>query len=391
MRYPYYSPNLEFSVAFRALFQGTQKASSSIEKYFANLTGKKYIIITNSCRTALYLAYRSLDKTGEVITSPLTCKVAIDPIDESGNKPIFADINTGDLNINVKDIEHRITKDTIAVQTIHFGGNSCAMHEISRIARKYGLCVVEDCAQALGAKYHGNYTGSFGDIACFSLVKNAYGIGGGIFATDSEKFFRNALIILNSYTRAPFKLTVFRFFRNIAETYRRKVFGDLIYKLFMKLRGHRAGYISVKQQLHYISSLQLKIAATQIRRIQQLHYKRKRTGVNYYYELNKRRIPVNSNYNSSESSFTKFYIYNPKLNIKPMLLSLNQYGIECMHLEQRHGQKIQKRLISKKYSKLHCLPNYDLIHDHIISIPLFEGYNQRDINYIISAIVEELK
>ena len=100
----------------------------------------------------MYLAYKAIDSTGEVITSPLTCKVAIDPIVESGNKPIFADINTGDLNINPLDIEDRINKNTIAIQTIHLGGISCEMDEIRKIAKDNKLDIIEDSCHAFGSE-----------------------------------------------------------------------------------------------------------------------------------------------------------------------------------------------------------------------------------------------
>lgn len=136
MKYPYSSPNFGFFYLVRAMFNSKHSAERRLKDYFSSLSGKKFILITNSCRTALFLTYQAMNTSGEVITSPLTCKVAIDPIVEAGCEPVFADINPGDLNINPADIEHRITPDTRALQIIHFGGISCKMDEIQRIEKK---------------------------------------------------------------------------------------------------------------------------------------------------------------------------------------------------------------------------------------------------------------
>ena len=104
---------------------------------------------------------------------------------------------------------------TKAIQVIHFGGNSCKMDIILEIARKYGLLVIEDCAQSLGAKYKSNYTGSFGDVACFSLIKNAYGIGGGVLATNDENMYNEAHALVNGFGRVSSSLLFYRTLRAI--------------------------------------------------------------------------------------------------------------------------------------------------------------------------------
>jgi hypothetical protein len=86
---PYASPNLRCGDVVRALALSETGADKRIKQYFRQLTGKRHVLITNSCRTALFLAYGALEAKGEVITSPLTCQVAIDPIIESGNTPVF--------------------------------------------------------------------------------------------------------------------------------------------------------------------------------------------------------------------------------------------------------------------------------------------------------------
>jgi dTDP-4-amino-4,6-dideoxygalactose transaminase len=350
--------------------------------YYRNISDKKYILLTNSCRTALFLAYKSIGENGEVITSPLTCKVAIDPIYESGNRVVFADIKTGDLNLNSSDIELRITKDTKALQIIHFGGNSCEIDRIKAIAEKYNLIVIEDCAQSLGASYNGKLTGTNSDIACFSLIKNAYGIGGGVFATNSEIVYNTALKLNQEYKKNTPKLVVFRVIRNLIETKRRNEIVDFFHTYLMRMRGKKSSYTSVIYQLRKISNLEIKIASLQIKKYSSLHKKRRTIGCSYYKTLYQKGLLVNYKYNPEDSSFTKFYVYNPMLKSIRDISLLHEMGIEAMHLENKYMSPYQSKLCSNNEG----LVNYNLVHDHIISIPLIESFNETDIAVVCNKL-----
>ena len=87
---PYYSPHFSVADLLKTIF--CKNAEDKLCNYFKKLTGKKYVLITSSCRSALYLAYQSIEKKGIVHTSPLTCKVSLLPIIASGNQIYFNDI-----------------------------------------------------------------------------------------------------------------------------------------------------------------------------------------------------------------------------------------------------------------------------------------------------------
>ena len=386
MKYYYSNPNLNFSVFLKALFGNSKNSEFKIKQYFSTLTGKKYILITNSCRSALFLAFQAIKVKGEVITSPLTCKVAIDPIKESDNIPIFSDVNTSDLNINTKDIENRISNKTIAIQAIHMGGISCKMDHIRKITKNYNLWLIEDCAQSLGTKYNGQYTGSFGDIACFSLSKNAYGIGGGILATNSKKIYTQVSSKLKTLGYEKKSVIYIRILRNILETYRNKPCGSILYNLFLKLKGNRKRYTNIKSQLKQISPCQLKINYLQILRSKELHNKRKTIGELYYKLLNKNHLMINNNYDPKVSSFTKIFLYHPKINTIDTIKKLHKMKIEAMHLEHKLGSPYQQKLINEKTASNLGLKQYLKIHDHVISLPLQEEFNNKDIIYITDSL-----
>ncbi len=390
MNIPYSSPNLRAVDFFCSLFISSGVADKKIKGYFSELTRKKHIVITNSCRSALYLAYIALRKQGEVITSPLTCKVAIDPIVESGNKPVFADISPGDLNIRPDDIEHRITDKTVAIQAIHLGGISCDMEKIMTIARKRNLKVLEDCAQSLGANYNGRPTGSFGDVACFSLIKNAYGIGGGILATDDYEIYKQAQKINDGLAKVSIRLVAFRIVRNLLATKRRHWPFCSVHKMLMDMRRNKKGYTTVKNQLRQAANMENKIVAQQMGRWPLLHEKRKQIGKKYFDILVERGLMDNKDFKPEDASFTKFFVYNQKLDSRKLLKTFAEYDMEAMHLEQKHGSPCQGRLMSTGKSKQLALNNYDDVHDKIVSLPLCEFMSDSYVNCISTKLAKEI-
>ncbi|MBU0614246.1 DegT/DnrJ/EryC1/StrS family aminotransferase [Patescibacteria group bacterium] len=388
MKIQYASPNLRIIDFIRALFMPDRVADGKIRKYFSHLTGKKFILITNSCRTALYLTYSAINAMGEVITSPLTCKVAIDPINESGNTPIFADINLGNLNIESGDIEHRVNCNTIAIQAIHLGGVPCDMEKIISIARNKKLLLIEDCAQSLSTNYKRKSTGSFGDVSCFSLIKNVYGIGGGILATDDYEIYKKVQGVNKMLRKTSLPLVIFRVARNLLDTQRkyRPVF--VIYRFIMSLKRGEQSYKTVKHQLFRISSIEKKIAAHQLTRLPKLHKMRKRIGKRYCELLFKNKIMINNEFDIENTSFTKLFVYNPKIISKKYLKILGNQGIEAMHLEQKNGSPFQKRLVPTNMIDQIGLKNYHKVHDSLISLPVTENLGVKEIDFITQKMKE---
>ena len=101
---------------------------------------------------------------------------------------MLADISD-DYNINVSQIEKLITKNTKAILPVHLYGHSCDMSSIMKIANKYNLSVIEDCAQSFGAKFKGKYVGTVGEVGCFSLhpLKSLGAAGDGGFIVTKNK------------------------------------------------------------------------------------------------------------------------------------------------------------------------------------------------------------
>ncbi|MBE17368.1 MAG: cell wall biogenesis protein [Nitrospinae bacterium] len=171
------------------------------EKKFAELCGTKYAIGVNSGTDALILSMRSLDiGTGdEVITVPNTFVATASAIALLGAKPIFVDVGD-DFNIDPVKIEEKISKKTKAILPVHLTGRPSNMAPLMEISNKYGLHIVEDCAQAVLAEYDNQKVGSFGIAGCFSLhpLKTLSAIGdGGIITTNDENLFHKIKILRN--------------------------------------------------------------------------------------------------------------------------------------------------------------------------------------------------
>jgi len=160
------------------------------EEQVAAYCDVKYAIGVASGSDALILALRALDiRPGdEVITTPFTFVATAHAIVHCGAKPVFVDIEPDTFNINPDLIEPAITKRTKAIIPVHLYGHPANMDPIMGIAKDYNLYVVEDAAQAFGARYKGKKVGSIGHIGCFSFfpTKNlgCYG-DGGMVVTDN--------------------------------------------------------------------------------------------------------------------------------------------------------------------------------------------------------------
>ena len=120
----------------------------------------------------------------------MTFSATANSIIHAGGIPVFVDCERDTMNISIEDTESKITNKTKAIIPVHFGGRPCNMSGIMGLAEKYNLKVVEDCAHAIEAEYHGKHTGTFGDLGCFSfyVTKNIITGEGGMAITDNNEY-----------------------------------------------------------------------------------------------------------------------------------------------------------------------------------------------------------
>jgi dTDP-4-amino-4,6-dideoxygalactose transaminase len=165
---------------------------SSFEKNFSTYIGTAYCKGVSSGTSALHLALEAagIGVGHDVITSPFTFIATAEAIRHSGARTVFVDVNHQTLCLDQNKIEKAITRKTRAIVVVHIHGQPAAMDEILSIAKKHKLLVIEDAAQAHGARYKGRMIGSMGDAGCFSFfpAKNLGACGdAGAVVTNNPK------------------------------------------------------------------------------------------------------------------------------------------------------------------------------------------------------------
>ena len=179
---------------------------SLFEKEFAGFCRARHCAGVSSGTAALHLALLGCEigPGNEVITSPNTFIATCEAISHTGAKIVFVDIEPNTYTIDVEKLEQAITKQTKAIIPVHLYGHPANMPHILEIAKQYNLKVIEDAAQAHGAKVNGQMVGTFGDVGCFSFfpAKNlgSYGDAGGIITNNNE--IAEHVFLLRNHGRA---------------------------------------------------------------------------------------------------------------------------------------------------------------------------------------------
>ena len=154
------------------------------EDEFKKYTKSRYSVGVSNATSALHLSLiaSGVKKGDEVIIPDITFAATANTILMTGAKPVFADVDLDDYNIDINSIKENITKKTKAIIPVHFAGNPCKMDEILRLAKKYRLQIIEDCAHAIGSFYKNKHVGTFGESGCFSFypTKNITTLEGGM-------------------------------------------------------------------------------------------------------------------------------------------------------------------------------------------------------------------
>jgi len=176
------------------------KEVSDFENDFAQFNTVSHAIGVGSGTDALHIALRALDigPGDEVITTAHTAVATASAIVLAGANPIFVDIEPDFFTIDSNLISDAISPRTKAIIPVHIYGQTCDMDAIMKIADKFGLKVIEDCAQAHGAEYRGKRAGSVGDVGCFSFypTKNLGAIGdGGALVTNNDRLAEKIKLI----------------------------------------------------------------------------------------------------------------------------------------------------------------------------------------------------
>jgi perosamine synthetase len=166
----------------------TEKLLERIKSYF----GVRYSSVMSSGTAAIHCAVAALEipPGNEIITSAITDMGTVIGILYQNLIPVFADVDPHTYNITAESIKKVLTPKTKALIVVHLAANSAEMDQILTLAKEHNIYVIEDCAQAYGAKYKGKYVGTLGDMGCYSLnaYKHISAGDGGFVITNNEEY-----------------------------------------------------------------------------------------------------------------------------------------------------------------------------------------------------------
>lgn len=321
------------------------------EREFADYCGTKYCIGVGNGLDALKLSLRAwlemgrLEKGCEVIVPANTFIATIFAVTENKLKPVFIEPDINTYNINIEEIEKKITKKTRAIIPVHLYGQLADINEIIRIAEKYNLLILEDAAQAHGASLNGKKAGSWGNAAAFSFYpgKNLGALGdAGAITTDDAEF--NIII------------------RAIANYGSKKKYHSIYKGINSRLDELQAAFLRVK----------LKKLNNDLK-IRQNFAKKYIAGI-----TNKKIILPND---SGESHVWHLFVVRSKErdNLQKYLAENKIHSLIHYPIPP-HKQTAFKEWNKKKYKIT------ELVHNEILSLPISSVMNQNDIERIITVV-----
>lgn len=323
------------------------------ENNFKEYLRAPYAVAVSSGTAALHLACLSLNlKTGdEVITTPFSFIASTNAIVFTGAKPVFADIDS-DYNLNPNLIEEKITPNTKAILVVHLFGLPAKMERICQIAKKHNLKVIEDAAQAHGAKTGNQYAGTFGDLGCFSFyaTKNITTAEGGIVVSKDESLIKKIQILRN---------------HGATEKY---------YHPYL-------GYNYRMSDLH---------AAIGIAQLKKLDGFNKKRIENALFLNNLLKVAKSIKTPTVEKNFTHvFHQYSieikPPLKREVVVNHLRNTGIETsiVYPTPIHKQPLYSKLYGKEK-----LPKAEALSSMVLSLPIHPGLNKDELESIAKSVLE---
>ncbi len=177
---------------------------NEVENNIKKLINSKFVAVTQSCTAALEISaiLINLKKNDEVIMPSYGFVSVANAIALRGAKPVFVDVCSKNLNIDVKEIEKNITKKTKAIYVIHYAGNSCDIDELLKIKKKYNIYLIEDAAHGFLGKFKNKFLGTMGDIGTYSFheSKNLTSGQGGCISINNKSLIKRANYILDKGT-----------------------------------------------------------------------------------------------------------------------------------------------------------------------------------------------
>ena len=352
------------------------------EDKWCDFTGAKHSIAVTSCTSAMQLSLVALvfSPGDEAIVPAFTWISTANVVEQLGGKVNFCDINLDTFNINVDQIEKKITEKTKAILPVHLFGMPAEMDKINVIAQKYKLKVIEDAACGFGSKINDAHVGTFGNVGCFSFhPRKAITTGEGGMVITNDKHLAQKIRILRDHGAVTTDL--------------RRHLGP---KPYLLADHTEAGY---NQRM---TDIQAALGSAQMERAEEILIERAKIAKKYYIGLKDCNLIImpsqKDNYINGYQSFpcifnacgTRFE------NIKEIEKNRNAF-MEDLFKNGISTRPATHSVVSLSYYKIKYnieekdFPNSSLASKASFSLPLYNGMLDEEIDYVINAVHEYFK
>lgn len=321
--------------------------SKNFEEKFAKFSDVKFAASCSSGTTALFLALRSLgiQNRDEVIVPSFSFIATASCVSMCGATPKFVDVNPKNFTLDPNQIQKRISSKTKAIIPVHLFGHPADMKQINEIAKKNSIYVIEDAAQAHGAKYNGKRVGGLSDVACFSFYpsKNLTVCGDGGMITTNNKTIVEKVKILRNHGRKE------------------------------KYVHHTLGY-NFK-----LSEIQAEIGLVRLQKLEKNNRLRRIIAKKYSDELPENIIkPIEEKW--AKHVYHQYSIQTKKRNDLKRFLQKEKIETAVYYPLPIHKQPMYKKFNKEK------LPITENLSANILSLPMFPSLTEKEQNKVITAM-----
>ncbi len=325
------------------------KNVQEFEKLASSYIKSKFAIAVNSGTAALQAALYALDVQigDEVLLPSFTFVATANAVFSVGAKPVFVDILENNYTMDPLDLKKKITKKSKAVIPVHLYGNVAYIDQISEVAKKHGLRIIEDAAQSLGSTFKGKHTGTFSDIGCYSLypAKVMTSGEGGLIVTNNKKLTEKLRMIRN---------------HGMVHGYDTKIFG-------LNLR---------------LPEISAAIAKIQIKKLPKFLYKRKKNAKILTDLISTLDITIPKERKNEKVNWYLYTIATKNRNKVMKKLNMKGIGAAAYYTIPVHKTPFYKKKIK--------LLNTDWAASHVLSLPVHPGVSTQNLALIAKTLREEL-
>jgi len=353
------------------------------ENEFSRYIGSKHSIAVNSCTAALHLSLKAIDLKleDEVIIPTMTFTATGEVVCYFGAKPILVDVEKDTHNIDVLKIEKAVTSKTKAIIPVHYAGQPCDMDEIKKIAKKNNLFVIEDAAHSLPAWYKSDKVnrrenekskiGTIGDMTCFSFYATktlATGEGGMVTTENDEWAEKIKILRLHGISKDAWK--------------RYSDQGSWYYEVI------DAGY------KYNMTDIQAALGLAQLRKVEWMWGKRNKIAEKYTAGFRDSEIIIPPHVKPDRIS--AWHLYVIKLNLEALKIDRTNFIEELktrgigtsVHFIPLHKHPFYKKTFGYNSKDF---PNSEWIYERIISLPIYPGMSDEEVEYVIEGLNDVCK